>query len=275
MKLFSKKTSGRAALPRAVAFVDYEHWYVSLLRNFGLKPDIGEWFALLSDSVNLTDVFFFADFSHKSLADEIRRIRLYSNKIIDTRNANGTTAKDYTDFIILDNMYQRAISAEDTDVFILFTGDGHFSSVCSFIRNIRGKEMWVYGVRNSFSRQLQETATRSVILPTAAQLQQRYRNLVLDRLAWCETQPGRYPTVKRTIEEISVNHRIKPDDVRDTINSLIKDGYLTERSIVMRGSERRAVLFVDWGLLSSDGIYEKPADNITRGMNIRREADKR
>ena len=102
-----------------------------------------------------------------------------------------------------------------------------------------------------------------------------YRNLVLDRLAWCETQPGRYPTVKRTIEEISVNHRIKPDDVRNTINSLIKDGYLTERSIVMRGSERRAVLFVDWGLLSSDGIYEKPADNILRGMNIRREADKR
>ena len=31
-------------LPTAVAFVDYESWYVSLIKNYGIKPDIKGWF---------------------------------------------------------------------------------------------------------------------------------------------------------------------------------------------------------------------------------------
>ena len=95
-----------------MAFVDYESWYISLLKNFGLKPDIKAWFEDLSTRVYLTEAVFFADFSHKSLADEIRRIRPYSNKIIDTRSPNGVE-KDYTDFIILDNIYQKALASQD------------------------------------------------------------------------------------------------------------------------------------------------------------------
>ena len=40
--------------------------------------------------------------------------------------------KDYTDFIILDNIYQKALSSSDVNLFIIFSGDGHFSSVVAF-----------------------------------------------------------------------------------------------------------------------------------------------
>ena len=36
-----KKTDGK---PKAIAFVDYEHWYISLDKLFGnMRPDIKAW----------------------------------------------------------------------------------------------------------------------------------------------------------------------------------------------------------------------------------------
>ena len=138
---------------------------MSLIKNYGIKPDIKGWFEDLAKRVNITEAIFFADFSHKSLADEIKRIRPYSNKIIDTRNPLGVQ-KDFTDFIILDNIYQKALLSDDVDCFVLFSGDGHFSSVTSFLKNIYGKQVGVYAINGSFSHQLRETSSWSVILPT-------------------------------------------------------------------------------------------------------------
>ena len=108
---------------------------MSLIKNYGIKPDIKGWFEDLAKRVNITEAIFFADFSHKSLADEIKRIRPYSNKIIDTRNPLGVQ-KDFTDFIILDNIYQKALLSDDVDCFVLFSGDGHFRSVTTILKNI-------------------------------------------------------------------------------------------------------------------------------------------
>ena len=116
------KTPEPPSLPRAVAFVDYESWYVSLKTTYAISPDISGWFAELNQQYQLVEVTFFADFSRKCYADELRRIRPYTNKIIDTRSPNGVE-KDYTDFILLDNLYQKALSATDIQTFILFSGD--------------------------------------------------------------------------------------------------------------------------------------------------------
>ena len=90
----AKETASSSAqtLPKAVAFVDYEHWYISLKNNYGLLPNIKAWFEELNQKYNLVEVNFFADFSHKSLADEIGRIRLFSNKIKnkDQHNKNNS-----------------------------------------------------------------------------------------------------------------------------------------------------------------------------------------
>jgi len=220
-----------------------------------MRPDIGEWFSMIAQSVNLTEAFFFADFSHKSLSDEIRRIRPFSNKIIDTRNTNGATAKDYTDFIILDNMYQKAISSEETDVYVLFTGDGHFSSVCSFIKNIRGKEIWVYGVRNSFSRQLQDTASKSIILPTQQQLTAHNVSLVLSSLDTGEVSGS--ANLSKLISSVAEKNRVRPEDVKTAAAELTSKNYLTERTVTMRGGTKRTLLFVDWDKLGDDGVYER------------------
>lgn len=236
-------------LKKGVAFVDYESWFVSMTVNYGMKPDIKGWYESLSKRVNLVEAIFFADFSQKSLADEIKRIRLYSNKIIDTRNPTGVK-KDFTDFIILDNIYQKAMMSEGLDVFILFSGDGHFSSAASFLKNICGKEVGIYGVRGSFSRQLQETASWTVTLPTEEELLENDYNLILTELKNTKTMLDANLLINNLT---SKNKSVKKQSLLDSLDRLQKDGTIISRTI----GKSKNVLFVDWEKAKKEGYIKE------------------
>ena len=154
------KTAKSTGKPAALAFVDYEHWFISMQRMYGERPDIRAWRAEISKDYNVKDILFFGDFSNQSLRSDIPRIREVSSSIIETQNASAFHKKDHTDFIMLDHIYQRVMTyGDDTDVFIIFSGDGHFSSVASFLVNRCEKKVVVYGVRDCLSTQLANTAS--------------------------------------------------------------------------------------------------------------------
>ncbi len=244
LSLFKKDTvkeSGNS-LPKAVAFVDYEHWYISLKTNYGLKPDIKAWFEDLNSKFNILEVNFFADFSHKSLADEIGRIRLFSNKIIDTRSPNGVQ-KDFTDFIILDNMYQKALSSEDIEVFILFSGDGHFSSVTSFLKNFYRKQVIVYGINGCFSKQLRETATASYMLPTEQNLSESYYLAIFDYL---KNSPKPTYNEAITVASKKIKGSAAKQKIANAMKVLMKIDVISERAVPNSKGKKEKLLFTDW-----------------------------
>ncbi len=235
---------GREGLPSAVAFVDYEHWYISLNNNYGIRPNIKAWFEDLQKRVNIKEVLFFADFSHKNLADEIGRIRPYTNKIIDTRSPTGATKKDFTDFIVLDNIYQKALMADDTEAFILFSGDGHFSSVTSFLKNIYGKEVGIYAIKGCFSKQLQETASWCVSLPDEADVFGAYYAKIFEYLKNEETKKSKdLPTFAKLVDAVAKDRRLEKKKAVTALERLISDGVISKRKLNGKNGE---VLFVDW-----------------------------
>lgn len=245
--LFKKETAKEVCLqnvlPKAVAFVDYEHWYISLKNNYGLQPNIKAWFEELNTKYNLVEVNFFADFSHKSLAEEIGRIRLFSNKIIDTRSPNGVQ-KDFTDFIILDNMYQKALSSDDIDVFILFSGDGHFSSVTSFLKNFYHKQVVIYGVNGSFSKQLRETANEFHILPTEQDINGSFYRNIFDYL-----KTSSQPTYNEAINAAVKRNRggATKQQIIKAMKVLMENDVISERAIANGNKgKKQKLLFVDW-----------------------------
>ena len=257
--LFKKEAAKepvKTSLPKAAAFVDYEHWYISLKNNYGLQPNIKAWFEELNSKFNLVEVNFFADFSHKSLADEIGRIRLYSNKIIDTRSPNGVQ-KDFTDFIILDNMYQKALASDDIDVFILFSGDGHFSSVTSFLKNFYHKQVVIYGVNGSFSKQLQETANVFHILPTEQDINGSFYKLIFDYL---KTSPS--PTYNEAIEVSAKKSRGKASKqkIQKAMKTLLENDVISERSIAQSKGKKKKLLFVDWEKAEKSMFYSEKSE---------------
>ena len=105
-KLFGRKSGD---LPQACAYVDFEHWYISMENIHRTRPDIKAWHNELMKSYDVRNVVFFADFSNIKLKNEIANIRQITNSIIDTQNS-GHYKKDYTDFIMLDYIYQLLIS---------------------------------------------------------------------------------------------------------------------------------------------------------------------
>lgn len=185
---------------------------------------------------------FFADFSHKSLADEIGRIRLFSNKIIDTRSPNGVK-KDFTDFIILDNMYQKALSSDDIEVFILFSGDGHFGSVTSFLKNFYHKQVVIYGVNGSFSKQLRETANVFYTLPTESDINESFYKSIFDYL---KTSP--HPNYNEAIETAAKKSRgnASKQKIAAAMKTLMENDVISERAIANSKGKKQKMLFVDW-----------------------------
>lgn len=238
-------------MPSAVAFVDYEHWYISLNNKYGLKPNIKAWFEDLSEKVNIKEIYFFADFSHKNFADEIGRIRAYTNKIIDTRSPFGVK-KDFTDFIILDNIYQKALAADDIEAFILFSGDGHFSSVTSFLKNFYNKEVGLYAIKGSVSRQLQETTSWCVQLPNEAEEFGAYYQRIFEYLKGKEDERSRVlPTCARTVEALSKDKKFEKEKINTALEKLLADGVITLRNI----SKKPSPIFVDWELVMKKGLF--------------------
>ena len=225
-------------MKKAVAFVDYESWYVSMNVNYGMRPDIKGWYENLAKRVNIAEVLFFADFSHKSLASEIQRIRPYSSKIIDTRSPAGVQ-KDFTDFIMLDNIYREAMMSKGIDVFILFSGDGHFSSVVSFLKNTCKKEVGVFGINGSFSRQLRETASWFETLPSEAELYGNIYDLIFDELKNSKTML----TAQTLTDAVTkANKNIRKRDIEEVMKRLLADNVIVTRSV---GKTKNAI-FVDW-----------------------------
>ena len=246
--------TGKEGLPSAAVFVDYEHWYISLNNNYGIRPNIKSWFEDLQNRVNVKEVVFFADFSHKNLADEIGRIRPFTNKIIDTRSPTGTK-KDFTDFIILDNIYQRALLADDIEAFILFSGDGHFSSVTSFLKNIYGKEVGVYAIKGCFSRQLQETSTWCVSLPDEEDIFGMYYSKILEYLKNEENNKSKkLPTYAKCINEVAGNKHMERRKATAALDNLISRDVISKRSFKGQNYSVKDALFVDWELASKNGL---------------------
>lgn len=247
---------GSGNLPRAVAFVDYEHWLFSLANEYKLKPDIGAWLADLQDKVDLRDLYFFGDFSAPEMENELYRIRSFSNKIIETRNA-GYYKKDFTDFIMLDAIYQQLFLSPSIEAFVILSGDAHFNSVCAFLKTICRKKIGIYGVRGALSGQLRNTADWWRELPFEVELFRLYYGMILSNLKRLEEHRERvfHPTFLRTVESTADYNGVDRELIRAALEKLIAMGYITKRLEHVGLRQTITAIRVDWDAVAMDGIW--------------------
>lgn len=261
--LFSKQEGSKLGQKkRAVAFVDFEHWYISLDKLYHIRPDIKGFRDELSDRYDIVDIAFFGDFSNPSLRAEIFNIRQVSNTIIETQNSSAVFEKDFTDFIMLDHIYQSAIKPEnkDIDAYILFTGDGHFSSAASFLATKCRKEVGVYAVRNACSAQLVGCATYCRLLPeeksSTTQTDNRYERMILKSLkALFEKNKNKKvrATFWQTVEAVAKTNKAEKEAVVKALRNLIAKGYIYQ----VKESEKPdaiKILRVNWQSVYKDRL---------------------
>ncbi|MBQ7161717.1 MAG: NYN domain-containing protein [Clostridia bacterium] len=245
--------------PKAVAFVDFEHWYISLDKMHDhTRPDYKAWYADVSSEYDISEIYFFADFSNPSLRSEIPRIREITNFIIETQNSSPHHKKDYTDFIMLDHIYQRAMTGGDIDTYIIFSGDGHFSSVVNFLCVKQAKNVGIYAVRDAVSSTLRNAATWLVEVPLVdREAMHRYR-LIIGNLRTLEDAQKKKNKKSRaafwpTVEAVSRQHGLDREETADALRKLIDLGYVYQTSEKLGGKTIK-VLQVNWDKAKKDGL---------------------
>lgn len=118
----SRPSKPACSKPKAIVFVDYEHWFYSYRKLYHMTPDIFNWQKKLEETYFLNDIMVFANFSGREIREELTKLRTITNSIIETQQITNF-AKEMTDFIMLDYIYQYVIEHPEVDTFILFTGE--------------------------------------------------------------------------------------------------------------------------------------------------------
>lgn len=249
--------------PTAAVFVDFEHWFISMNNMYRTKPDYKAWLKDLNKRVNVEEIVFFADFSHQNLSQEIPRIREFTNRIIETKNADPRYKKDFTDFIMLDSIYQKAMFDRNVETFVLFTGDAHFSSVVSFLVNRCGKSVGVYGVKDSFSQQLKNTATWFVEVskPVEENPYHAYYKLLFSSLANAESKNRKNvkPTFQKTVTIVANYHKLPQKTIQKALEKMIEEQYvIRERTGKSKPSDP---LSINWKRCAQNPLFTAHVQN--------------
>ena len=253
--MFGKNKSKR---PCAIVAVDFEHWYIALERQYGIKPDIKAWNEELRNEYDVTDMAFFGDFSNYGLRGELDKIRNVTGMVINTQNKSEHYEKDFTDFIMLDYIYQKAMTNKNADTFIIFTGDGHFSSVVRFIINDCRKKVGIYGVKNALSYQLKEYASWYREVPADEKAVNAYYKMIANYMSYLMVH-REAATEKSITEKVSEKNDVKKKAVAFALSQMIKDGYIF-KAPAPKGSKSKQTqtLKANWELLQKDKIWTQP-----------------
>lgn len=236
---------------RTIVFVDYEYLYISFSKEYSIPPMLNEIFDELKQNGKIMKTYVFGDFTKPELNQERNRVRTMTSNIIDCGNEQNER-KDFTDFIMLDTIYQELIQNPSVEQFIFFTGDGHFSSVSTFLKNYMDKTVGVYGILGSLSRQLRECSTwvkelRAVEEPTLT-----YQVNLLKNLKSLESR-GKVGTFMRTVEFTMRSYGGDLYRYENALSELIDDGYV-ENTLCDSFADRPAfkILSVNWDKVKNE-----------------------
>ena len=256
-------------LLNTIVFIDYESLFIGFSKRYSKPPMLDTIVDEIKTCGKITKIYAFGDFTKPELSQERNRVRTVTSNIIDCGNENGVLKKDFTDFIMLDHIYQELIQNPSVEQFIFFTGDGHFSSAATFIRNYMDKVVGVYGIAGSLSRQLRDCSSWTKEVCAVDGDKTEYQARLLKNLFSAEKK-GATPTFMKTVEFTERTYGGDTYRYEDVLRDLIDDGYV--RSELCTAYEDRGefrMLTVDWDKVHGELQIDLPNAPNGKGFTPR------
>ncbi len=241
---------------KAIVFVDYEYWFYSYKTLYGMRPNPKDLRTMLEKKYDIADIMVFGDFSSPGMDAEPGKLRNITNAIIETGNTFNRHKKDMTDFVMLDYIYQYDVQNPKVGTYIICTGDGHFQSVIKYLVQKKKKNVVVYGVRNSISRQLRDVATQVVQVPGEDELEKYYCNLIIKNMEAVRGNPRVTPTFMGTAETIAGRYQVNVDEIKAVLAKMLEQGYLYKKQKYMGKKKCVKMLAADWDKIREAGLYD-------------------
>ena len=251
---FQKKPKKKTAL----VFVDFEYMQISHKNRWGIEPPLHDWYDALCAEYDVKELYVFADFSNSAMKNNLPVLRQITDNIIETQNTASRHKKDFTDFFLLDKIYQKAFEKNKAQTYILFTGDGHFSSAVSFLTTKCGKEVGVYAIKKACSTQLAGCATYTRLLPSDDELTEpssKYSRMILQSLKRLQekNKSKTRATFWQTVEAVSKQNKVGKEEVTSSLRTLIAKGYIYQVKESEKPDSIR-ILKVNWQQVYKDRL---------------------
>jgi len=254
LKLFEKKNKK----PTALVFVDFEYMQISFKKRYGIQPAILDWYRCVCEEYNVAELFVFADFSNSAMQKNLPILRQITDNIIETQNTASRHKKDFTDFFLLDRVYQKAFENNRADTYILFTGDGHFGAVSRFLINHCKKDVVIYGINGNISGGLRSQVTRVVEYPQPDRLKTLYYPYIAAQIK--EMTTGRASTKLLTPTRVTAacieQQKLHADILEEAMTAMLNEGYLTYKEVWVSTLKRTRVLTCNFEKMKADGFYQ-------------------
>jgi len=233
-----------ASKPITVVFIDYESLYFSFMNKYAIAPDLGPMIDDVKRHARILKIKVFGDFTKPEIDRERNRIRTVTSDIIDCGNEVGRLRKDFTDFILLDHVYQEVIQNAAVQQYVLFTGDGHFSSVATFLKTFMDKVVGVYGIPGTLSNQLRDCCSWSKLINIVDEEDAVYQMNLLRNFRAIE-QKGLVATFRKTVEHVARVYNGNEYKYELILSEMIADGFVTRQAVRLNGNEFMSIS-PDW-----------------------------
>lgn len=249
---FQKKPKKKTAL----VFVDFEYMQISHKNRWGIEPPLHDWYDALCAEYDVKELYVFADFSNSAMKNNLPVLRQITDNIIETQNTASRHKKDFTDFFLLDKIYQKAFEKNKAQTYILFTGDGHFGAVSRFlIRNCK-KEVVIYGVEGNISGGLYSQVTRIVEYPDTETIKKQYVPMLARLYMTMQKGNRQKASVELNAVAAAAEKQLKLNRAlaREVLDDMTAKGYLKYEEQWVSALKRTRILVCDTEKLRANGF---------------------
>ena len=143
----------------------------------------------------------------------------------------------------------------EIEVYILFTGDGHFHSVVKYLTQRLQKKVVVYGVTGAFSNQLQAVASEAHGLPTEEEAFTDYAKMVVQNMAYVSTKQSIIPSFNGTVAAVCRRYGVKDEPIRRVLKTMLDQGLLVQKDFRVEFNRKVKIIAPDWDALEKAGLW--------------------
>lgn len=204
-------------------FVDAENLVYGYLNRFRAKLDPGKLVEIANEYGTVKYYKCFGDFTNPGLKEYENRFKANTFDIISEPSVerNGKF-KEFTDFNMLNHIYQTLIDDDSVTTYVLGSGDGHFSELVNRLRIRHGKTVVIVGVDGTISSKLRTAEVRTLD-GSEAIAEFDYQSLI--RFMQSGDSMGKILTFGSTLRVYTQAPR---DEVAQALKELLKEGCLCQ-----------------------------------------------
>lgn len=215
---------------KVAAFIDYESLFYGMLNEHGAYYNLTDLINILTGFGRLVFARAYANFKTPILKDEPQRL---DNVAISAIQCDASGKKNYTDFYMLNDIFETVIDNQDINTYILVTGDGHFKGVLAKLKFKHNKNVIVISVKGcannalrSFDlHELEPQITRSDIIKYIDNKNKEYGYITFQQ------------AIKKAEAELNLN-------IFPVLSSLVDDGVI-KKSLLATSNGMITVLSIN------------------------------